>query len=581
MHAESPGGAGPLTTAGERLPERRVPAECRVSSRGMSAVSTGPPAEAGGGGPAADRQRRRRHPAHPRAWRHPARPRAWRLPALHTAWRHLIRRPAWRLPESREDRIAVIGLAVVLAAGAVLRLLFVFAWRPAFMGWPDAASYIDVSQGELFSSTLRPAGYPLFLRGLHALVPSLLFVIVVQHVLGLASAALLYLAVARAGVPRPLGLVPAAIVALGGDVMFLEHSPISEGPFIFLVSVALYAAVRSQEEGASLRWPAICGLTLFAAASVRVLAVPLLPLFGLWVLAGTHLPFRRRLSVLAVGAASALVLLGAYYVAEERAVGQTGLSRNGIWNVYGRVAPFADCSKFTPPPGTERLCETTPRPRRAFTFQYTFNWYWSPAVRYFGNPHTATPEQTDQVAAFAWAVIVGQPLDYAEEVGAGLLRYVAPESFRGYGGGPSYHDLVHAPVLFHPLFRREGRKVATKHYVDARKYSVDPTLIDVLRTYESGTRIQGPLFVLIAVLSLAAAFVTRGRARGAALLFALAGWTLCVVPVATVEFSGRTAPPSFGPLAAAAALGGWGVAAAVRARHRPRAATGRRLAEEV
>ena len=526
----------------------------------MSAVSKGPRVKARAGGHPAEGQRR---------------------------WLHLARRAAWRLPESREHRLAVIGLAALLVAGALLRLLFIFAWRPAFMGWPDAASYIEVSQGaggtllgnaELFGNTLRPAGYPLFLWALHALVPSLQFVIIVQHVLGLATAALFYLAVARAGAPRLLGLVPAGIVALGADIMFVEHAPISETLFTFLVAIGLYAAVRSQE-GERLRWPAICGLALVLAASVRVVAVPLLPVVGLWLLTCTGLPLRRRLTVLAVGAVSALALLGTYYAIQERTVGRTGLSPNGVWNVYGRVAPFADCSKFTPPPGTEPLCERTPRSRRPYTNHYTFNWYYSPGVRIFGNPHVASAEQTDQIAAFSWAVIVGQPLDYAEEVGAGLLRYVAPESFRGYGGGPSYHDLVHR-VLFHPRFQEEGLGVARRHYGDADRFSANHGLIDVLRTYESATRIQGPLFVLMALLSVAAPFLTRGRVRGAALLFALAAWTLLVTPVATVQFSARTGLPGFGPLAAAAALGGWRVVAAVRGRHRPKAVEGR-LAEPV
>jgi len=489
----------------------------------------------------------------------------------------MARRPSWRLPESREDRLVVFGLAALLVAGALLRLLFVIAWRPAFMGWPDAASYIEVSQGEIFGNTLRPAGYPLFLRALHALVPSLLFVIVVQHLLGLASAAIFYLAVARTGAPRWLGLVPAGVLALGGDILFVEHAPISETLFTFLVAIGLYAAVRSQE-GESLRWPAACGLAIALAASVRVVAVPLLAVLAVWLLlACTGLPLRRRLTVLAVGAAGALALLGTYYAVQEETVGRASLSPNGVWNIYGRVAPFADCSKFTPPPGTGPLCERTPREQRPFTNQYTFNWYYSPGVRIFGNPHTASAEQTDQVAAFARAVIVGQPLDYGEEAGAGLLRYVAPDSFRGYGGGPSYRDLVHR-VLFHPLFQKEGLGVARRHYADADRFSADHRLIDVLRTYESGTRIQGPLFVLIALLSVAAPFLTHGRIRGAALLFALAGWTLLIMPVATVQFSARTGLPGFGPLAAAAALGGWGVLAAVRGRN-PRRAVRGRLAE--
>src|SRR3954452_23057484 len=124
-------------------------------------------------------------------------------------------------------RRPLVVLAAILVAGAALRLLFVVSWRPAFMGWPYSASYIDVSQGQLFGNELRPAGYPMLLWLLHAIFPSLVLVVVVQHLLGLASAALLYLAVGRAGAPPLLGVLPAAIVALGGDQVFLEHAPIS------------------------------------------------------------------------------------------------------------------------------------------------------------------------------------------------------------------------------------------------------------------------------------------------------------------------------------------------------------------
>ena len=466
-------------------------------------------------------------------------------------------------------RRALIGLGVVLAVGAALRLVLVLGWQPALMGWPDAASYIDVSQGELFANELRPAGYPVFLKLLYALAPSLTLVVVLQHALGLSAAALLFLAVGRTGAPPLLGLLPAAVVALGGDQVFLEHAPISEALFVFLVALGLYGGVRALGT-ASPAWAAAGGLALALAATVRVVALPALALYVLWLLLATGMPWRRRAAMAAAGGAAAFALLGAYLVAEHRATGETGLSRNGIWNVYGRVAPFADCKEFDPPAGTRPLCENTPRPARPLTFQYTFNWYYSPAIRMYDNPHVATPDQTSQVAAFAWAVIVNQPLDYAEEVGAGLLRYVSPESFKGYGGGPSYHELVHQKILFNRHFQKEGRAVAARHYDDAGAFAVNRGLIDVLRSWESVTRVQGPVFVLLALLSLAAPLLTSGRARSASLLFALCAWALLVTPVATVEFSARTAVPGFGALAAAAAIGGWGLAGALSRRGRSR-----------
>src|SRR3954454_16355200 len=206
------------------------------------------------------------------------------------------------------------GLMAILALGFLLRLALTLGWQPALFGWPDAASYIDVARGQVFGNELRPAGYSLFLRGLHGLAPSLLLVVVVQHLLGLVTALLLYLAVVRAGAPRLFGLIPAAVVALGGDGIFLEHAPISESLFIFLVAVALYAGVRALE-GSQLRSPLMIGAVLAVAAGVRVGALPLLPLVGICLFAAARAPVRRRVALVAVGALGMLVVLGPYYLA--------------------------------------------------------------------------------------------------------------------------------------------------------------------------------------------------------------------------------------------------------------------------
>ncbi len=463
----------------------------------------------------------------------------------------------------------MLGLVAILVAGALLRLLLVLAWKPAFFGWPDAASYIGVSQsGDFFRNELRPAGYPIVLRGMNEISPTLLFVVIVHHLLGLASAAIMFFTVARTGISRWLALVPAAVMALAAPVFFMEHSANSEAVFILLMTVALYCGVRTAE-GTSLWWPGLGGLALATAASVRVVALPILILGAAWLLfAVPGAPWRRRAAVTAVGVLGALVLLVPYYAIEYAAEGRTGLSRNGAWNIYGRVAPFADCSRFTPPRGTQILCENVPRAKRPYTNQYTFNWYYSPAIRYYGDPHTAGSKQTAAVEAFTWEVVTHQPLDYLGEVGGATLRYIAPESFRGYGGGYSWHDLVHHQVLFNSTYNPLGLRDARPHYTDAKRFSVNRNLISVLRTYESGTRIQGPFFVLLALLTFAAPFLTTGRARSAAILFGMSAWVMLIVPVATVEFSARTAAPALGPFVAAAAIGAQGAATAFARRRR-------------
>src|SRR5436190_696126 len=381
--------------------------------------------------------------------------------------------PFPRLRVATIDRTRAALLAV-LGAGIGLRVLAMVAWSPAFMGWPDAKSYLDVAHGELFSNVLRPAGYPLFVRALDGLWPSVSLLVVANHALGLAAAGLLYATVRRAGAPPLAALVPAAVVALNGDTVFLEHSPLSEPLFMFLTALAGYAALRALEDTGP-AWPVVIGVTLAYATTVRVVGLVLLPVFGLWLLR-----YRWRAAVIA--GATALALLGAYLGAEYAALG-----------------------------------------------------------------------------AFARTAILHQPLDYLGEVGGDLLRYVAPEHLRRFGGGPSYADLVGEPILANPLYESQGL-ASTAAYYGQDAFYADASALRALRRYEAATRLQGPVFVLLAVLSLMAPFTLRGRARAAAVLFGLTGWALLVLPVATLEFSGRTAIPGFGPLAAAAALGACGLA---------------------
>src|ERR1039457_4015532 len=98
----------------------------------------------------------------------------------------------------------------------------------------------------------------MFLRLLHGITPHLLLVIIVQHALGLVEAVRLSPAARRGGGPRWLGLVPAAIIALGGDELFLEHTALSDSLFIFFVAAMLYCAVRASQ--GSTWWAALAGL---------------------------------------------------------------------------------------------------------------------------------------------------------------------------------------------------------------------------------------------------------------------------------------------------------------------------------
>ena len=137
---------------------------------------------------------------------------------------------------------------------------------------------MDAARDELFKYAERPAGYPAFLRAVHLVTfdyfPA---TIVLQHLLGIASGLLVYATVRRLGASRPLALVPTAVVLLGGDLIFFtEHAVLSEALFTFLLTAALYAAVRALDErpalwaaGAGVLWPAPEQFARWASFSFR------------------------------------------------------------------------------------------------------------------------------------------------------------------------------------------------------------------------------------------------------------------------------------------------------------------------
>jgi hypothetical protein len=470
------------------------------------------------------------------------------------------------------DEIALYGVVVLLLAGFLLRLVFMSAWHPAFTGYPDSIVYIQMAQGPLFEDPIHAVGYPLFLQVLHDLTPHLPVAIAVQHVLGLASGVIVYLTVRRVGGPPWLGLVPMAVVVLNGAGMFLEHAPLSEALYIFVESLALYAAIRAMDDRDDVLWAGASGLFAGIGAVVRVVGLPLIVVFLAWLLVGPLAPLRKRLVLTGVSAACAIVVLGSFVIAQNRQTGYTGLApRAGGWNLYARVAPFADCSKFTPPAGTRVLCETKPESERPRVEQYDYDADVSPAVQAFGNPFHSSQVDNEKVAAFARVVMLHQPLDYLEAVGKGMLGYTQPLPPHGSSLklGDGYEFFFHH-VLFDGSVTEKARRSALPYYQPNSSYHSNAGQMRFLFSYERTTRIDGLLMVLLMLLSLLAPLLTHGRTRRAVALITVLTWTSLVAAVAAHWWDARTTVPILGPLAAAAVVGGWALVLVIQERLRAR-----------
>ena len=139
-----------------------------------------------------------------------------------------------------------LALIALVAAGVALRTLLMFDYRPTAISNPDSGRFLHFAHysNGLFQDHFGPSGYAAFLKAVRFLTDRFEATIALQHLLGVAAALLLYAAVRRLGAPRWAALIPAAVGLLSGDLVYLEHAPLSESPFVVLTAGCLYAAVR-------------------------------------------------------------------------------------------------------------------------------------------------------------------------------------------------------------------------------------------------------------------------------------------------------------------------------------------------
>jgi hypothetical protein len=451
-------------------------------------------------------------------------------------------------------------LGVLFAAAVGLRLFAVLAYWPAGLGKRDSAAYVRAAHNGLGLDTLDPSGYPLFLRLAHTISSQLVFTVALQHVLGLASGLLVYLAVRRLGGPRWLGLIPAAVVWFNGDQIFLEHTLLTESLFTFLLSALVYAAVRCLDEAPRTLWlwPAVTGALAGGLLAVRSVSLLLAPLVIAWLVLALWRTGRPWVQGALAAGGAALVIVAGYSVLRHDVTGRWAPVADGSgWILYSRVAQFADCTKFDPPRGTRVLCETSPPDSRPGQLYY--EWLGGPARRAFGDP----PRHDATVGSFARAAILHQPFAYLHTVGDDLRRYFDPSaSVTRLGGGADADAFTFLREA--PRYDSEVLREAHAYYQPFTPRTGDGA--GLLSDYQRAIRVHGPLLMLFLVLAFIGVWAAAGRVRWALVLLAGLALYLLVFPVATTLYEWRFGIPGLGASAAAAALGGWSLAERVRAR---------------
>jgi hypothetical protein len=464
-------------------------------------------------------------------------------------------------------------LVALLMVGLALRVYFLLVWRPAITGYSDTGIYFTGGVESVWSDPLRTVGYSMFLRVLHDITPHLIFVTIVQHLLGLVTAVLYYAAVWRCGGPRWAGLAPAAIIALGGDQLFLEHAALSDALFIFLLAAMLYCTIRARN--GSFAWAAGAGLIAGLAVWDREAAAELAPVLAVWLVFSSGRPRWRLVAVGAVSLAVAVGTVAVYAVWRDGETGLSGLTTNGNWNIYGRVAPWADCRVFTPPLGTRQLCQFTTPAQRGWRSSEDYIYLpSSPAQKLIGPPYQVSKDRyaMQRLLEFSESAIWGEPLEYLYAVWRDTIRLFDPEAH-------SFGDISPQRLIDFMLYGPDGHSGNNPFvaYWQHRLYPGDPPPyrgpIGPLKEWEKLTRITGVWMALLLLLCLGSPWLVPRRARAGAILFGVVALVLLFFPILTKSYDYRFVIPAFGPLFAVGALAAWGLGLKVQGLRGRRAVT--------
>ena len=437
-------------------------------------------------------------------------------------------------------------LLAMLALGVVMRLLMLASL------WPSGTNLDDGYQlyaSNPFEDRQHPAGYGLIVAVLGDIVRSPVLPVAVQHMAGLTSGLLMFAATRRVSGSQWAGLLPAAVVLINVDVVYLEQTIMSETWAVLSVSVGLYAAVRAAEaEPRSIWWALACGATLALGVTIRSATLLLIPVVVLALAFWRPHPLRRwRQSLspaLAVAAAAALVLIA--YASANAAFGpRFGISPAPGWYLYGRVAQFADCSQFTPPPRTEVLCDSRPPDERPGAFTYLFA-PDSVVQRAFG----PFGDNDELVGDWATRALRAQPRAFLSLAWQYLRAYWVPSSPRpALGSGLDPQLDPRATGFFMPVV--EDNLMA--YYGDFTPHRFEPGL-DVLRPFQYLTRFGGTALSIATVLVLLGLIFGDRRTRLGVVMFGIGGLALIVAPVLTGAYVGRYTVPMAAPMMAAAAI---------------------------
>jgi hypothetical protein len=432
----------------------------------------------------------------------------------------------------------------LVAVGLGLRVVTLLAYRPALFS-PDSAGYLDAAERWTLPA-IHPIGYSLFLRVAFGFWDDYTIIPILQHLVGLGIAVLLYATLVRLGVRRWLAALAAAPVLLDAYQLNIEQYVLSDTLFEFAIAAACAALLWQRPIGGPVA--AVAGLLLAAATVTRAVGVLMILPIALAVLVLRMRPARGAALL-----AGFLVPLVAYATVFRIAEGSFSLTAYEGRYLWGRVVEWADCEEFSPPEHERPLC-----PGQHQELEWVYQYLWTRGSPLYDVNPPPGKTRNDVAGDFARRVILNQPVTYARTVAADSLLTFAPTKYerRGEFRVAQWQFQLEFPIPNH----QRGWTVDPpgRHSHGTDEGSVNRGLAEFLRSYQRFGYVPGPVLAACLLVALAGA-VGLGRARhsglrGATFVFLGLGVVLCLGSVASTMFAWRYQLPQLVLLVPAAAL---------------------------
>jgi len=471
-------------------------------------------------------------------------------------------------------------LALLIAAGLVLRVVTQFAYEPALL-FIDSKKYLFGTKFGLTAwGAYDPIGYTLLVLKPVLMFGDLGLVALLQHVLGLGMAVALYALMLRRGVTRWLAALAVAPVLLDAYQLNAEQTIMPDVLFEALLVAGIVLLLWQPRPG--LAFVILAGLALGTSAPVRQVGEALILPALIYVLAAGRDWRTRLLQGAVLTFCFALPVVG--YMGYSKVILHYGfeMSNMGDAYLYGRAAHAADCATLKLPADERPLCPT-PAQALKFGVDGLVNNPQAPRVEYDPvNVRLGVEEDTIPLQrAFAYAVIKQQPMRVAGDIARDSIKIFALTRNTVEGDTPVKRwQFQNTYPTFPPGVTLRGPKSATNLFAGAggggparvwRRAAI------ALRFYQlHGGYTPGPLFLLGLLAGIAGIF-TFGRRRdpdnlSLACLLVTGSAVAVLLGADLYEFSWRYQLPALVTLPIAGALGATAITRQLRNRRDRKAA---------